>query len=189
MRKGIAILFVASLAGCDLEAEAESDRVCVTQSFGTNERVPGATGLSGTVTVPAAFQLDLGGALPDLDDEGVSADVNAQSIAVTQVATSRRPAGEPAADLSGITHAEATLTAPGRPNVLFSYDNAAGSPASAVVLTPAQPVDLADYVQGDRITLSNLTVSGRPPPSAWTPALETCASSRITVDYVKASGR
>lgn len=181
MRKTIAILFAASLAGCDLEAEAEADRVCVTEVAAFT--VPGQNA-QGTFTIPTpGLRLRFDAALPDLDDEGVEADLIATSISLITAQ---------GVDLSGIERASVTVAASGAsPAVTFVYEKPAGAapPITRIEARPTAPVDLVDYVDGtNAIAISQITVEGTAPASAWTPSIETCGSSKINVDYVKASG-
>jgi hypothetical protein len=186
MRKLLAILPALALAGCDLEAEAEADRVCVTQEF-PEQPIPGAGALPAlpTITLPFSFAIDLGAAVPeDLEEDGIDADVNATSIALTS--------RDGSADLSGVTLLTFAVVAPGRPDVQFRYErapSAAPGPLRALEARPASPIDLVDYLQGqDTIQLSQITIAGRPPEQPWIPALVTCGDTKVTVDYVEAAG-
>jgi hypothetical protein len=188
MRTPTALVLALLLAGCDLEAEAEADRVCVTQDF-PDQRIPGASGVPGAslppTTLPFTFEIDIGAVVPeDLGEDGVEADVNASSIALGSQGGS--------ADFSGVTLLTFTVVAPGRPDVPFRYERAPSAPPGplrALEAQPEAPIDLIDYLQGgDRIRVSEVTLAGRPPEQDWTPALVTCGDAKITVDYVEAAG-
>jgi hypothetical protein len=181
MRKTIAILLLASLAGCDLEAEAEADRVCVTEPAAFT--VPGQP-VQGSFTFPTPnLRLRFDAALPDLNEQGVEADLIATSISLVTAQN---------VDLSGIQRASVTIAASGaNPAVTFVYDRPAGAaaPITRIEARPTARVDLVDYVDGtNSIAISQIQVEGTAPSSAWTPSFETCGSSKVTVDYVKASG-
>lgn len=181
----IAIALATALAGCDLTATAEADSVCVTENA-TSAQVPGALGGT-TVTdfslpVPLKAQYDLGAALPDLRKDGVTATLIAQSLSLTS------PEG---ADLSGVERASLTVSAPGKPDVVFSYAKPAGESGARTTLVaiPGAPANLVDYLQGGRtITIGSPRFSGHLPSTSWTPALRTCAGTKIDVDYLKAAG-
>jgi hypothetical protein len=188
MRKLVAMLPALVIAGCDLEAEAEADRVCVTQDF-PDQRIPGASGLpggaGGAVTLPITFALDIGPAVPDdLGEEGVDADVNASSIALASQGGS--------ADFSGVTLLTFDVVAPGQPDVEFRYErpaSAAPGPLRSLEARPTVPIDLVDYLQGeDTIQVRGVTLAGRPPEQSWIPALVTCGTAKVTVDYLEAGG-
>ena len=185
MRTTIAILLAAALAGCDLTATAEADSICVTEAA-ASQQVPGTLG---SAPVPAGFtlpvslkvQYDLGAALPDLDEKGISADLPAQSLAVTS------PEG---ADFSGVDSLSLTVSAPGRPDLVFTYTKPAGAtgPITSVVARPAVSADLVDYLQGTSITVGSPRFSGRLPSTSWTPTLRTCAGAKFEADYLEAAG-
>jgi hypothetical protein len=178
------MIFVLALclAGCgSLNATAEADSVCVTE-----KAVPAPINTLGAPVVgaplPIKAQYDLGAAVPDLKKKGVTAVLDAQSMSVTS------PEG---VDLSGIDSFSLTLSATGQPDVVFSYQKPAGATGSvtALVATPSAPTNLVDYLQDGRfVTIGNPRVSGRLPAATWTPALRTCASTKVDVDYMKAAG-
>ena len=192
MRKLIVALPVLALAACDLTAEAEADRICVTQEFPDRPIPASPPG----VTVPAeiggllsafTFDVDIGAAVPeDLEEDGIDADVNARSIALTSIARN--------ADFSGVTLLTFDVVPPAgsaRPTVPFRYERAAGvaTPLPAIEARPEAPIDLIDYLQGeDRIRITNLRIAGSAPAQAWAPALVTCGDTRVEVDYVEAAG-
>jgi hypothetical protein len=185
MRTPVTLLLAALLAGCDLEATAEADAVCVTQRL-SSQRIPGALGdapvVDFTLPVPVQAQLDLGSTIPDLEEEGVSAEVLAQSIGVTS---------SEGVDFSGVEAVSITAFAPGKPDRVFTYARPAGTtgPLTAVAATPDAPLDLVEYVQGGRfLQVGDPTFTGRLPTTDWTPALRTCASTRVDVDYLQAAG-
>jgi hypothetical protein len=185
MRKTIAIALAAALAGCDLTATAEADSVCVTENATTGQ-IPGALGGT-TVTdfaLPASLkaQYDLGAALPNLQKDGVTATLVAQSLSLTSPEN---------ADLSGVDRVSLTVSAPGKPDVVFTYAKPAGATGAKTILvaTPDAPANLVDYLQNGRtITVGSPRFSGRLPSTSWTPALRTCAGTKIDVDYLKAAG-
>jgi hypothetical protein len=184
MRTTIAVLLAVALAGCDLNATAEADSVCVTQP--TSATIPGVPGgASGTVTSPVAFTIDVGAAIPgDVNDKGITTEVIAQSITVSTTT---------GVDLSGIDTADLTVAKPGDPagSIVFHYARPAGvtGPTTAIVATPSARVNLVEYLEGqDQLRISGITVSGQPPAASWTPTLRTCASTKIDVDYLDAAG-
>jgi hypothetical protein len=180
----IAVALAAALAGCDLTASAEADSVCVTENAASSPiTTSSAVAVSG-LSVPLKASYDLGAALPDLQKKGVTADLHAQSLSLTS------PEG---ADLSGIDRFSVTLTAAtaGQPDVVFTYARPAGAtgPTTRLVATPSAAVNLVDYLRNGRtITLADPQVSGRLPSGTWTPAVRTCAGTKVEVDYVKAAG-
>jgi len=177
----LAVALAAALAGCGLNATAEADSVCVTENAVSAPITTTAVVVS-DLTVPLKASYDLGPTVPNLQKEGVTADLHAQSLSLTS------PEG---IDLSGIDHFAVTLTAAGQPDVVFTYAKPADAttPITRLVATPATAVNLMDYLQGGRtITLGNPRVSGRLPSGTWTPAVRTCAGTKIDVDYLKAAG-
>jgi hypothetical protein len=185
MRTRIAILLPLALAGCDLTATAEADQVCVTQP--TTQTIPGVPtppgGASASVTVPTNISIDIGVAVPtDLNENGVTSEVIAQSITLTTAQ---------AVDLSGVETLALTLSAAGRPDVAFRYARPAGAtpPVTAITATPEVPVNFVDYLEGtDQVRISSISVEGQPPAAAWTPTLRTCASAKVEVDELEAAG-
>lgn len=186
MRAHLALLSAvlsAFATGCDLEATAEADQICVTEP--TRQTVPGVPPGGGTVsvTVPTDIVLDLGDAVPELDERGVTSELVAQSITLTTAED---------VDLSGVESLSLTVTAAGRPPVVFSYERPAGTapPIVSITATPETRVDLVAYFEGDRrVRISAMTLTGRPPASAWTPTLRTCAFLKVKVDYLDAARR
>lgn len=170
-----------ALAACDLEATAEAEQICVTEP--TSETVPGVPpgGETVSVTVPTDIVLDLGDAVPELDRRGVESELVAQSITLTT---------EEGVDLSGVESLSLTITGAGRPPVAFTYERPAGAapPVLSITATPEGRVDLVDYFEGVRsVRVSSLSLVGRPPESAWTPTLRTCAFLKVKVDYLEAA--
>jgi hypothetical protein len=185
MRARNAVLLAAALAGCDLDATAEADSVCVTQVL-ASQRIPGELGdapvTQFSLPVPVQAQIDLGSALPDLDEQGITAQVLAQSLGVTS------PEG---ADFSGIEAVSLTALAPGMPDLVFTYTRPAGtrSPLTVAAATPESPANLVDYLEGGRfLRVGNPTFTGRLPRTDWTPALRTCATTKVDLDYLEAAG-
>jgi hypothetical protein len=183
MRTRIAILSALALAGCDLTATAEADRICITEP--TSQTIPGVPPGEGSasITVPTDIALDVSAAIPDPDERGVTSELVAQSITL---------ATQENVDLSGVESMELTVTAAGRPPIAFSYASPAGAaaPIVAITATPGTRVNLVDYLDGARrVHVSSIALSGRPPPTAWTPTLQTCASLEVEVDYLEAAGR
>jgi hypothetical protein len=185
MRRLLPLVLLAS--ACSLEATAESDSVCVTQPL-VSQAVPGVPPAAPEVpsfTIPGVqLTLDLGSAVPSqLDRNGVSTDLRAQSIAI------RTAEG---ADLTGITSAAITVARPGDASdvVVFRYDRPPGATGvTELRATPDRSVNLVDYLEDRRILrLRDLTLGGRAPATPWTPAVRTCASAKITVDEWKAAG-
>lgn len=177
MKKLLPFVFVAALAGCDLEAAAEADRVCVTQADPA-QRIPAAPPIvvpENPLFVPIAF--DLGGAIPsDLGENGITAEVIARSLTLS------------GADLSGVATAKVLVAKDGGAAVeLATYARPAGATGVTAIEFTTAPVDLAGYLQGDRVSLQ-FNFSGSPPQQAWSPTIRTCASSKVKVDYVKAAG-
>jgi hypothetical protein len=182
MRIHVALLLAVPLAGCDLDASAEADTVCVTQVAA--QRIPGFDTPSVALPpIPVNIGLDLGGAIPaDLNEDGVSSEIVAQSITLS--ATPDQPV-----DLAGIASATLTVSAAGRPPVAFRYERPAGAPAPirAIAATPERPVNLVDYLEdGQIVRISQIQLSGAPPTTDWTPTVRTCGSTRIDVDYLDA---
>jgi hypothetical protein len=181
MRTRIAILLPLALAGCDLEATAEADQVCVAQPSTTT--IQGVTPPLGAITVPTNIRIDLGAAIPaDLNEDGVTAEIIAQSITVTTAEN---------VDFSGVETLSLTVSAAGQPDVAFRYVRPAATtpPVTSFTATPDVAVNLVDYLEGtDSVRISSIAVSGAPPTTAWTPTLRTCASANIEVDYVEATG-
>lgn len=179
-----AVLSAFALTGCDLEATAEADQICVTEP--TRQTVPGVDPPGGgtvSVTVPTDIVLDLGDAVPELDERGVTSELVAQSITLTTAED---------VDLSGVDSLSLTVTAAGRPPVDFSYERPAGAapPIVSITATPETRVDLVAYFEGDRrVRISAITLTGRPPASAWTPTLRTCGFLKVKVDYLDAATR
>lgn len=178
----IAVALAAALAGCDLNATAEADSVCVTENAVSSPITTSSAVVVSDLTVPLKASYDLGPTVPNLQKEGVTANLHAQSLSLTSPED---------IDLSGIDHFAVTLTATGQPDVVFTYAKAADAtaPIHRLVATPATAVNLVDYLQGGRkITLGSPQVSGRLPDGTWTPAVRTCAGTKIDVDYLKAAG-
>jgi hypothetical protein len=174
------VLLASALAGCGLDATAEADSVCVSENVAAPITTPGVPVVGATLPIKA--QLDLGAAIPDPNKKGVTTVLGAQSMSLTSPEH---------VDLSGIDALSLTVSAPGKPDVVFTYARSAGAaaPIPAVVATPNVSANLVDYLQDGRtVTVGNLRVSGRLPAATWTPALRTCASTKVTVDYVKAAG-
>lgn len=183
---------LAALAGCDLEAEAKADRVCVNQPL-RSSAIPGVPIDVGVVdntqpplnAIPVTFPIDIGSAVPDLDEKGVEARLDAQSIALTTLE---------GADLSGVELVQFTVAGPpgaNLPDVVFTYTKPANAaqPVLEAAATPATPVDLVPYVRGQQtLDLKNILVRARPPAQSWTPALRTCVGTDIDVDYLEAAG-
>jgi hypothetical protein len=186
----VAAMLVAT--SCGLDAEAKAGSVCVEQAF-PDRPVPG---VPGGVGVPPAvsdvlsgftFDIEIGDVVPeDLEDNGVDAEVNARSIALTSVGR--------VANFAGVTLLTFDVVPPpgsGRQPVPFRYERAAGAtgPLREVEARPTAPIDLIDYLQDqDRIRITNLQLAGNAPSESWTPALRTCGDTKVEVDYVEAAG-
>lgn len=183
MRTRIAVLSALALAGCDLTATAEADQICITEP--TSQTISGVPPGGGdvSITVPVDISLDVSAAVPDPNERGVTSELIAQSITLTTAEN---------VDLSGVESMGLTVTAAGRPPIGFSYARPPGAvaPIVSIAATPDTRVNLVDYLDGARrVQVSSITLSGRPPASAWTPTLQTCASLEVKVDYLEAAAR
>lgn len=179
MKNALIAVLAVGLAGCGLlEAEANSKDICVLQS--NIAEIPAAPPVSVPSTPPVPLLLDLGDAVPDLEDEGVEADINPVAITLGSVSGN--------VNFRGVETLTLTVQPPpARPDLepaIFRYERATPAPAEVFALsaTPVEPVDLADYLEGDvlRITAS---FSGSPPTQSWTATLELCSSTRVKIDY------
>jgi hypothetical protein len=188
MKNALYLLLAASLAGCGmLEAEAETKRLCVEQR---NAAVipaacdPTGPGGCGPISVPftpaVELVLGMGDAVPDLDEEGIEADINPEAITVGSVAGT--------VNFSGVETVTLTIQPPAdRPDLapaVFRYERAGAQPA-AIFELPARPVtavDLADYIVGNVLRIG-ISFSGAPPQEPWNATLEMCGDTRVNVDY------
>jgi hypothetical protein len=179
-RTPIALAVLLALAGCELEAIAEADSVCLTEP--ARITLPPAD-VEGTVTLPFAFTIDIGPIVPDdLNENGVSAELIASSFTLGSLE---------GVSLAGIEAAELVVQKPSDPGstVTFRFTRTADAASTAIVLTPTTPVDLIDYLDDtELLQIDRVTLSGRAPDAAWTPVLTTCAEAEITVDEVEAVG-
>jgi hypothetical protein len=183
MKNVLTAVLAVSLAGCGmLEAEAETNRLCVeqTNAGAAIDAGPGEP-IQGAFTLPQ-LQLDMGAAVPDLDEEGVEVDIHPEAITLGSVAGT--------ADLSGVETLTLTIpppdSRPDLPPAVFRYERPTPAPASVFELraTPTTAVDLADYIQGNVLRIQAAgTLNGRAPQQSWTPTLETCGETRVKIDY------
>jgi hypothetical protein len=181
MKNALIAVLAVGLAGCGLlEAEANSKDICVLQS--NIAEVPASPPVSVPSTPPVTLLLDLGDAVPDLEDEGVEADINPEALTLGSVSGN--------VDFRGVETLTLTVQPPpDRPDLepaVFRYERT--TPASdsvfALPARPVSPVDLADYLEGDFLRITG-TFSGSAPAQSWTATLELCSSTQVRVDYWK----
>lgn len=177
----VAVALAASAAGCgQLEAEANSRHLCVAK---TNvAAIPAAPPVSVPFTPEVELRLDLGDAVPNLNQEGVEADIHPDAITLGSVAGNVSFAGVETLTLTVQPPTARTDLRPAE----FRYERATPAPSEIFAL-PAKPVgsvDLADYIEGDIIRI-RASFSGSAPQQAWTATLEMCGAVRVNVDYWK----
>lgn len=179
MKRLLAAAFAVSLAGCGmLEAEAESDRLCVQQSNAAV--IPAAPPVSVPFTPPVQLVLQMGAAIPDLDEEGVEVDINPEAITLSSTAGG--------VDFSGVETLVLTIPPPASrpdlPDAVFRYERPTPAPSSITELAarPVTPVDLADYIEGNVLRIG-VSFEGTAPQEEWNATLEMCGATRVNVDY------
>lgn len=179
MKNALAPFLALCLAGCGmLEAEAETKRLCVEQTNAAT--IPAAPPVSVEFTPPVELLIEMGDAVPDLDEEGVEADVNPEAITLGSVAGDVNFAGVETLTLTVNPPQNRLDLAP----AVFRYERASPAPASVLELParPVVPVDLADYIGGNVLRI-NASFSGSAPQQSWQATLEMCGATRVKVDY------
>jgi hypothetical protein len=188
MKNALTAVLALSLAGCGmLEAEAETKGLCVEQrNIAAIDLPDDLPPVSGTAALPD-FRLDLGAAVPDLDEEGVEVDISPDTLTLGSVNGTVNFRDIAALSLTVMP----PTTRPELPPVEFVYERATPPPADIRAL-PARPrtsVDLADYIEGDSITVRGAFTAapqGGFDPSLlapWQATLEMCGETRVKVDY------
>jgi hypothetical protein len=189
MKNALAAVLAVSLAGCGmLEAEAESKQLCVEQRNIAPVDLPDdLPPVSADVALPVDLVLDLGDAVPDLDEEGVEVDLTPDTLTLGSVAGN--------VNFRDVQRLTLTVQPPtGRsdlPPIVFVYERPTPAPAQVLALParPTAPVDLSDYIEFDVIRVRGAfsgTPSGAWDPSLlqpWSATLEMCGGTRIKVDY------
>ena len=179
MKNALSALVAMSLVGCGmLEAEADTKRLCVQQTNAAT--IPAAPPVTVPFTPPVELRLGMGAAIPDLEEEGIEADIHPESITLGSVIGN--------VNFNGVETLTLTLRAPDDrldlPEVVFRYERASPAPAQVLEL-PARPVtavDLADYIRGNVLRF-DVSFSGSAPQESWNATLEMCGETRVKVDY------
>jgi hypothetical protein len=155
--------------------EAEEPSVCKTvldQSF------PGSP-LGGSYDVSQEFSYDFGNEIV-LSFNGHTVDTNARALNVTLTAKSG------ISDFSFIDSADATLTAPGQPDIqIVTYTKPAGSTPSAtlVIQGGSDNIDITNYLKNGTIGV-RLHFAGSAPPSNFTADVKTCVYAKVKYNYL-----
>jgi hypothetical protein len=167
-------LAATSCGGPVLFVEAELPRFCVTQAAIEFPAAPGGVDVP-PVAVP--IQVPFEDQIPLLRTSGAETELHIDEIRVTP------RSGNP--DLSGIASAVVNAVGPSGASVrILSYARDAAAPPPAEIVIAGDGVDMAPLLVAGQARLQ-IVASGRPPTTAWSADVKTCAHGRSKVPYLQ----
>jgi hypothetical protein len=165
-------LAAASCGGPVLYVAADLPRFCLLQPAVAFQPAPAG------VTVPpvsATFTLDLRDVVPLLRTSGAETEIHIDDVEVL-------PQGG-APDLSGVATAVVNAVGPGgAPVQIVAYARDPAAPAPSQLLLTGDGGDVAPLLVNGNATLQ-IVAAGRPPTTAWTADVKTCAHAKSKVPY------
>ena len=167
-------LAATSCGGPVLFVEAELPRVCLTQ---VAVEIPAAPGGVAVPPVAVPIQVPFEDQIPLLRTSGVETELHIDEIRVTP------RSGSP--DLSGVASAVVNAVGPSGAIVpILSYARDAAAPQPAELVITGDGVDVAPLLVNGQARLQ-IVAAGRPPTTAWSADVKTCAHGRTKVPYLQ----
>jgi hypothetical protein len=156
-----------------LFAEVEDEKICMTFP---RETIPGAdqaiVDLLGNQKATWHRDLNLGSGIPGLGKKGTTGTIKMISLTVH---------GD--GDITSITDAKVELTDVDPPTRLMQYKQQQPvADTTTITMTLDQDVDLFQRLGEGTTIPCDVTLSGRPPPAAWTADITACMSARVKID-------